>query len=194
MTREEAIAKIKNFADHCQPNEEFLMAIEALSTSEESAREWCKQNGYVMMREFDYEQEVTKAYFEGQNASTSEIPNKCEDCISRADAIKAMEDIEKKDANWYPKDFDAKRAIEALRGLPSVTPKQEPRWIPVSEGLPEECCAVLVWCSERKNIYCACYENKQWWIFGAYFQKVEFEVVAWMPLPESYKPQESEET
>jgi hypothetical protein len=34
MTREEAIAKIKNFADHCQPNEEFLMAIEALSTSE----------------------------------------------------------------------------------------------------------------------------------------------------------------
>ena len=31
MTREEAIAKLKNFADHCQPNEEFLMAIEALS-------------------------------------------------------------------------------------------------------------------------------------------------------------------
>ena len=34
MTREEAIAKLKNFADHCDPNEEFLMAIEALSTSE----------------------------------------------------------------------------------------------------------------------------------------------------------------
>jgi hypothetical protein len=31
MTREDAIAKLKNFADHCQPNEEFLMAIKALS-------------------------------------------------------------------------------------------------------------------------------------------------------------------
>lgn len=56
-------------------------------TSEESAREWCKQNGYVMMRESDYEQATTKAYFEGQNASTSEkqnkcdaIPGRCKDC------------------------------------------------------------------------------------------------------------------
>lgn len=30
MTREEAIEKLKNFADHCYPNEEFLMAIKAL--------------------------------------------------------------------------------------------------------------------------------------------------------------------
>lgn len=30
MTREDAIAKLKNFADHCYPNEEFLMAIKAL--------------------------------------------------------------------------------------------------------------------------------------------------------------------
>ena len=30
MTREEAIAKLKNFADHCYPNEEFLIGIQAL--------------------------------------------------------------------------------------------------------------------------------------------------------------------
>ena len=30
MTNEEAIAKLKNFAEHCYPNEEFLIAIEAL--------------------------------------------------------------------------------------------------------------------------------------------------------------------
>ena len=30
MTREEAIAKLKNFAEHAYPNEEFLMAIKAL--------------------------------------------------------------------------------------------------------------------------------------------------------------------
>lgn len=30
MTTEDAIKKIKNFADHCYPNEEFIMAIKAL--------------------------------------------------------------------------------------------------------------------------------------------------------------------
>ena len=33
------------------------------------------------------------------------------------------------------------------------------KWIPVSERLPEECIAVLVWCPERKNIYCACHRK-----------------------------------
>lgn len=63
----------------------------------------------------------------------------------------------------------------------------EPKWIPVSEKLPKENTAVLVWCPERKNIYCAFLEEKQWWIFGGYFSKVILEVIAWMPLPERYK-------
>lgn len=70
---------------------------------------------------------------------------------------------------------------------------EQTRWIPCSERLPEESHAVLVWCPERKNIYCACYEEKQWWIFGAYFKKVELEVVAWMPLPEPYRESEDKE-
>lgn len=61
------------------------------------------------------------------------------------------------------------------------------RWITVSERLPEENYAVLVWCPERKNIYCAYLEEGQWWIFGAYFEKVKLEVIAWQPLPEPYK-------
>ena len=75
--------------------------------------------------------------------------------------------------------------VEDIQSLPPVTPTQ--RWIPCRERLPEERKAVLVYCPERKNIYCACYENEQWWIFGAYFEKIEFEVVAWQPLPPSYK-------
>ena len=56
------------------PDSEYIeaygMAIEALSAEpcEASAREWCKQNGYVLMPEAVYEQDMTKAYFEGQNA------------------------------------------------------------------------------------------------------------------------------
>ena len=70
--------------------------------------------------------------------------------------------------------------------LPSVTPKKD-EWIPCNERLPEERIAVLVWCPERKNIHCACYEEKQWWIFGAYFKKIEEDVTAWQPLPEPYE-------
>ena len=49
----------------------------------------------------------------------------CEDAISRQAAIKAMNDIEEEDKDWFPKDFDAERAIEALKKLPSVTPQQK---------------------------------------------------------------------
>lgn len=65
-------------------------------------------------------------------------------------------------------------------------------WISVSERLPEEKQSVLVWCPLYKNIYCAYLEKGQWWIFGAFVQIVPNEVVAWMPLPKSYKA-ESEE-
>ena len=64
--------------------------------------------------------------------------------------------------------------------------EQEPRWISVKERLPKQSLGVLVWCPTRKNIYCAYYEEKQWWIFGAYWEKVTEEVVAWMPLPKPY--------
>lgn len=47
MTREEAIAKLKNFADHCDPNEEFLMAIKALSAIEDIKAEIDRLPSYV---------------------------------------------------------------------------------------------------------------------------------------------------
>ena len=75
---------------------------------------------------------------------------------------------------------------EFVKALPSVTPNKD-EWVPISERLPEERIAVLVWCPERKNIYCACYEEKQWWIFGAYFKKIEDDVTAWQSLPEPYE-------
>ena len=46
MTREKAIAKLKNFADHCYPNEEFLMAIKALE-QEPKTGHWIPTYGNV---------------------------------------------------------------------------------------------------------------------------------------------------
>lgn len=104
-----------------------------------------------------------------QDAELSEIQgcyNNAKKCVQCAEEHKQL-------AKWLK---DYKRLLE-----------QEPRWIPVREKLPEESIAVLVWCPERKNIYCAYYEEKQWWIFGAYFEKITLDVIAWMPLPKPYK-------
>lgn len=79
--------------------------------------------------------------------------------------------------------YYANKLTEILK----LTEQYNNGWIPCSERLPEENYAVLVWCPERKNIYCAYLEEGQWWIFGAYFEKVKLEVIAWMPLPEPFK-------
>lgn len=57
----------------------------------------------------------------------------CEDCISRADAIKALKELEQEDIETYgckiPEGFDADGAIEKLMNLPSVQPKvKQGRW------------------------------------------------------------------
>lgn len=80
-------------------------------------------------------------------------------------------------------------AIEALQE------RKAGKWIPVTERLPEEKLAVLVWCPQRSNIYCAYHDKRnvnkvvysEWFIFGAFNTLVNENVVAWMPLPEPYK-------
>ena len=58
----------------------------------------------------------------------------CEDCISRQQAIDKMQELEDEDDEMYgcsiPEGFDGKRAIEALKALPSVQPKPKTgHWI-----------------------------------------------------------------
>lgn len=74
---------------------------------------------------------------------------------------------------------------------------KEPRWIPVSERLPEENKTVIA--STKYGVYPEARYSKEdgWeWAYesGAdYWEELE-EVEAWMPLPKRYEPQESEDT
>ena len=103
------------------------------------------------------------------------------DCISRSRAIERLElnfpisagADNSRDRHRY---MQALADIQAIRELPSVTP-QEPRWIPVSERLPEEDGGYLVTVKQG-------YVRTSLWVGNAEYWN---EVTAWMPLPKPYR-------
>ena len=88
-------------------------------------------------------------------------------------------------------------ANKVIGKLPSVTP-QEPRWIPVSERLPDTDDEVLCWYeyyhwSQEKVLpeYGIGRYTSAW--FGEVANGKDVRVIAWMPLPAPFEPQESED-
>ena len=80
-----------------------------------------------------------------------------------------------------------------IKNMPTIEP--EPQWIPCSERMPEYPfgCLVTVWdtnpitMEEFENIlpYFVGWDGEQW--NDGEGDQCPFEVIAWMPLPESYK-------
>lgn len=84
--------------------------------------------------------------------------------------------------------YDGKSIREWMKIIAEQEPKTE--WIPVSERLPEEHKNVIVTDIETSDTYQSQYiGNGYWECDNGYFRN---RIVAWMPFPKSYKPQESE--
>lgn len=111
------------------------------------------------------------------------------DCVSRAEII---DELNRLGRNAFKDDTDYDNFFAFVDSLLPVTP-QEPKWIPVSERLPEEYKTVIA--STKYNVYSEARLTKEdgWeWAYesGAdYWEEIE-DVIAWMPLPEPYKENE----
>ena len=72
--------------------------------------------------------------------------------------------------------------------------EQEPKWIPVSERLPEENKQVLIQYRTRYRDDVNLFDVTSRADYN-YWQGIgrEIDVIAWMPLPKPYKPQERED-
>ena len=151
----------------------FQMAIEALE----------QQKEYISKMD-----EVRRAY---DNISKVEL---CEDCISRQAVLDAVllvpiAPLIKGDNVHY------ERVVyeNVIKDLPSVTPAPKMgRWIPVSERLPYEdgdYLTTYIW--EKYPEYDTKIDE---WRRGEWVETSRnCRVIAWMPLPPCYEPQESED-
>ena len=109
----------------------------------------------------------------------------CEDAISRQAVLDVVENS-CLDLGEYE---DTEAFCYMIRSLPLVTPTQN--WIPVSERLPEKGVEVLA-TTEWGEVTIAMYCVTDWLIHEGDTNAETDDIIAWMPLPESYKESEEE--
>lgn len=111
------------------------------------------------------------------------------DLISRQEAIESVNELRK--SSWYNKvpNIIRNEAVDivekfCIKDLPSAQ-----QWIPCSERLPEESGSYIVsgkWASGKVAVGDCEYSKDDGYFRTAW----NFDVIAWMPLPEPYKGEE----
>ena len=118
-----------------------------------------------------------------------------EDCISRTEAIKALQKVPCSLAGVRI------RFILSIKDLPSVTPSynsiktelEQTRWIPVSERLPKadeyigDVAKYYLVQNEYGDMLVARYTHGEYWEQIYQLKPIADKIVAWMPLPQPYK-------
>jgi len=117
----------------------------------------------------------------------------CEDTISRQAALDYIyNDLglgDEENGKDLERQMELEDSYKYIKSLPPVTPKH--RWIPVSERLPENRNQEVLICLEW-GVDIGRYSDGEWhseWIN----HYDDGNVLAWMPLPPRYEPQESED-
>ena len=86
---------------------------------------------------------------------------------------------------------ELRTVLEMIENAPTIEPQ---RWIPCKERLPEECEDIIVTYvdDEETRIIPVNYGDGTWYdcIFNTALDPIK--VIAWMPLPESYKEVQDE--
>lgn len=145
----------------------------------------------LKLKQADGDDRVYEHYKEAIEALRTEP---CEDAISRAEAMNALDALylDGESAQGFTADANEDcligkyKAIEILDELPSVQPTQ--KWISVSEGLPKGYC---LFCDIDGDVYYGHIYDNKWWADGQ-DDRIK-NVIAWMPLPEPYKAESGDE-
>ena len=140
--------------------------------------------------------------------SVNPIP--CEDAISRQKVLEGLASIAKAKAKSDAQKSMMGRTMFFVERMPSVSMEKTGRWIPVSEKLPED--GIYLVTAERTTgkprVGIKSYAKDLnrvddfdfpkhkcgWYDYDSeYGYWEDTDVIAWMPLPQPYEPQESEE-
>lgn len=172
----------------------FSGKIEGIESEEEMTRE---EATAILKTEADYlfgnDKPYNREAFEMAISALSAEP--CEDTISRIDMHKLLDDCTV--GGWV--EVEEKIFHQLVNELPPVENKGE--WIPVSERLPDNnvrvlCSAISTSISGGYTCFVGCCNNGFWFVqtdAETVSYPRQYEVTAWMPLPEPYKAEKGGE-
>ena len=198
MTREEAKVILKGFMENplysdipkvCRA---FDMAIKALEQEPSEDTEVIKvSKGTVKARQgryVIYDVEWLKKHFYATEEKIYGQPKQpCDDTVSREDAKSFLYERLNRLNNDELYDIFSVIIDDMYNELPSVQPVG--RWIPVSERMPEKGGAYLVTTKWKGSYSGDVYTETNMAVYREKEEKWDCAgVVAWMPLPEPYEP------